>query len=205
MFSSQIARRLGLAMLVLVALAAKQPLHAADGAAAAGGPTAADETTAAGKMMRAISWRLHKRDFTYFGRTSAYTCSSMASKVRSLLLLFGARKDLKVSTSGCPFGDDSPSDMISVRLEFYAPAYDDDLTPPAERGPLTSGYWVPVEIAENRPSGMGRGECEIVEHLKPIISQSFTLRNLEYRTTCVPRQIRLGDYRVRGEVLKSAN
>jgi hypothetical protein len=74
----------------------------------------------------------------------------------------------------------------------------DGAAPPA----AVAARWQPVELSSNRPSFMGGGECELVEQLKPVLTASFALEDLEYRTRCIPHSVSLGDYSVRGKVLQ---
>jgi hypothetical protein len=48
---------------------------------------------------------------------------------------------------------------------------------------------------------MGGGDCELVQQMKDLISQSFALRDVTYRTDCVPHEIVLDGYAVSGEAL----
>ena len=64
------------------------------------------------------------------------------------------------------------------------------------------GVWTEVQLAPNKPTDMGIGECELVEQMRPMLEKSFTMRNTQYRTTCVPKQISVGDYHVQTEVLQ---
>ena len=49
---------------------------------------------------------------------------------------------------------------------------------------------------------MGRGDCELVGELKDLISKNFSLRDLNYRTDCVPHQLTLDDFSVKAQALK---
>ena len=46
-------------------------------------------------------WQEHKGSVAYFGITSIYSCSGIEGKVRQVLLLLGARKDMSVNAIGC--------------------------------------------------------------------------------------------------------
>lgn len=172
------------------------------GLASPGLSVAAAETataTAAGSTT-AAEWHPQQLNFTYNGFTTLYSCDGIEGKVRSILLTFGARKDLTVRATGCFEGSLRPSRFAYVRAEFstLAPA-----TEPGAAGAVKSA-WVKVQIAPNRPDFMGAGECELVEQMRDLLQKGFTLRNVDYRTTCVPHQVSMADYSVTAEVLKSA-
>jgi hypothetical protein len=173
--------------LIGAALIAVAPLFATQASAAAD-PAAA-----------AISarWQKHELNFDYHGFTSFYTCDGLEDKVRQILVHFGARKDAKVRATGC-LSPDKPSATAWVKVQF------ESLGEAGSSGgsDTVAASWQPVELRPNRPSSMGQGECEIVEKIKPVLTAGFALQNLEYRTNCLPHQISLDDYSVRGKVLQ---
>ena len=118
--------------------------------------------------------------------------------MRDILLTFGARKDAKVRSIGCDRAQNQPNKIAWVEAEFSTLA-------PASGAPASEtvqGVWAKVHLAPNRPTNMGMGECELVEQMRPMIEKSFALRNTEYQTTCVPKQMSVADYSVKTEVLQ---
>jgi hypothetical protein len=144
-------------------------------------------------------WRAQKLEFTYSGFTAFYTCEGMESKVRTILLTLGARNDAKVRAMGCDRASGKPNKIMWVKAEFssLAPAADG-----AAPGDTVQASWGKVQIAPNRPTEMGTGECELVDQLRPMIEKGFAMRNTEYHTNCVPKQISVADYDVKSEVLR---
>ena len=160
-------------------------------AASAGAPVAAGS---------GAQWREQTMKFTYDGITTLYTCDGLEDKVRVILLAFGARDDVKVRATGCDRGMNLPTRFAWVEANYSSlvPAATDS----AETG-MVKGSWSPIEIAPNRPSFMGAGECELIESMRDALSKGFTLRNVQYRTSCTPHQVSLGSYAVSAEVLKA--
>lgn len=144
------------------------------------------------------SWKHQQLKFNYMGFTSHYTCDGLEEKVRQMLKYFGARDNIKVRAIGCPGGPNTPSATAWVEVEF------DALAPDSAGGSVKS-QWKPVRLSANRPTFMGAGECELVEGMKPLLTQGFALRDLSYTTRCFPHQVTSGDYDVRGEVLQPAS
>jgi hypothetical protein len=146
------------------------------------------------------SWQSHTLKFHYSGFTTHYTCDGLEEKVREILLYLGARKDLKVTTSGCAYGANRPSPFAWVEATFSS------LAPVADSSAkdAVTGRWQPFELSANRPSFMGAGECELIEQMRPTIEKGFSLRAAKYHTTCMAHQISLGDYSVSGNVLQPA-
>jgi hypothetical protein len=167
---------------------------AATAVAAAATPAEPTATPAA----TAAQWHRQTQKFDYTGFTTLYTCDGLEGKVRDILLTFGARNDVKVRATGCNEGSNRPSKFAWVTAEFssLAPATD-----PAATDVVKAG-WTRVQLAPNRPSYMGAGECELVEQIRGMLQKGFALRGTEYRTSCMPHQVSMADYSVTTEVLK---
>jgi hypothetical protein len=160
---------------------------------------AAETAAAAPAEIVAGAWQHHTVTFNYVGFTSQYTCSGLEGRVRQILLHLGARKDLHVSAVGCPGPFDSPSRTAWVRTDFYtlAPAADSAGTD------TVHARWTSLEVTPLRPSFMGDGDCELVDEMKDLITQNFSLRDVEYRTRCVPHEISPDSYAVKGQALRA--
>jgi hypothetical protein len=143
-------------------------------------------------------WQHHKVKFNYVGFTTAYTCDGLESHVRQILEHLGARKDITVSAAGCPGPFDTPSHTAWVSAEFYtlAPAAD------ANERDKVRGHWTSVSVTPLRPSFMDGGDCELIQEMKSLITENFTLRNIDYRTDCYPHQITLNGFSVTGQALR---
>jgi hypothetical protein len=148
----------------------------------------------------ATAWQHHSARFNFAGFTSAYTCDGMEGKVREIMKFLGARKDLQVAAHGCPRGGNSPSHMVWVTLEF-------DTLAPAPAGAATAdlipAQWTEFRLTGQRPFFMDAGDCELIEAMKPMLTANFSLRALEYSTSCTPHEVTFADFRVKGEVLKA--
>lgn len=143
-------------------------------------------------------WHKQTLKFDYTGFTTLYTCDGLEGKVRDILLAFGASKDVKVRATGCNEGSSRPSRFAWVSAEFSSLALAAD---PAAADVVQAG-WSRVQLAPNRPSYMGAGECELVEQMRETLQKGFALRSTEYRTSCTPHQVSVADYSVSTEVLK---
>jgi hypothetical protein len=147
------------------------------------------------------AWQHHKLTFSYFGITTLYTCDGLESHVRQILLHLGARKDAKVSATGCPGAFNTPSHSAFVNVDFYA------LAPAAEAPGAAAdsikAHWTPVELTPNRPYFMGDGDCELLQGMKDLITNNFTLRAVEYRTSCTPHSITIDGYAIKGQALRA--
>ncbi|HME38499.1 MAG TPA: hypothetical protein VKG63_06010 [Steroidobacteraceae bacterium] len=145
------------------------------------------------------SWQHRKVTFNYYGITALYTCDGLETHVRQILLHIGARHDINVTATGCPGGSSTPSHNAWVTADFYS------LVPAA--GPDESGTvkarWSPMMVTPQQPYFMGDGDCELIQEMKDLITQNFTLRDIKYSTECVPRQLYPDAFAVRGQALKA--
>jgi hypothetical protein len=160
---------------------------------------AAETAAAAPAEIVTGAWQHHTVTFNYTGSTSHYTCSGLEGQVRQILVHLGARNDIHVSAVGCPGRDNTPSRTAWVHTDFYtlAPAADSAGTD------TVHARWTSLEVTPLRPSFMGDGDCELVDEMKDLITQNFSLRDVEYRARCVPNQQYPNSYAVKGQALKT--
>jgi hypothetical protein len=150
----------------------------------------------------AAEWRHQKVDFPFAAFTAFYSCTGLEDKMRLILLTFGARPDdLKVRAYSCDRAQNRPNKSAWVSVEFSSLVPAADPTAPG----AVKGVWKPVRIAPNRPHDMGMGECELIEQMGDMVKKGFTLKDLEYHTTCVPKQVSVGDYSVSAQSLQPAS
>jgi hypothetical protein len=145
-------------------------------------------------------WQHHKLTFNYVGFTTAYGCDALGDHVRQLLAYLGARKDLKVTASGCPGPYNTPSHSAWVNADFYTlvPATAADTTG------TVKARWTAVAVTPRHPFFMGDGDCELVQGMRDVVTKNFTLRDVEYRADCVPNQLTLDAFALKGQALMAA-
>ncbi len=113
-----------------------------------------------------------------------------------MLRFMGARKDMKVQASGCP-GLNAPSHSAWVDVDFYS------LAPAADATANTvPARWTELKITPQHPNFMSDGDCELMQSIKEMTTKSFSLRGLEYRTSCFPHSLSMDGFSVKGETLK---
>jgi hypothetical protein len=90
--------------------------------------------------------------------------------------------------------------MVWVTLEF-------DTLAPAAAGAATAdlvpAQWTEFRLTAQRPFFMDAGDCELIAAMKPMLTANFSLRALDYSTSCTPHEVTFADFRVKGEVLKA--
>ena len=160
---------------------------------------AAEHASAAAGPIVAGTWEHHSASFSYYGITALYSCDGLENNIRALLLHFGARKDATVSARGCPRGASVPSNVAIVDIDFYSLSP----SPGANGENNVQARWTPVTVSPIHPYFMANGDCELMEDLKDVLSKNFSLRDLSYRTNCVPHQINIDGFGVKAEALKA--
>ncbi len=159
---------------------------------------AADDSTTGGPVVPG-TWVHHNAHFTYWGVTSLYSCDALEDNIRALLVHLGARKDdVKVNARGCPRGPSIPGHNAIIELDFYS------LSPSADANAANTvqARWAPVSVSTTHPYFMGPGDCELIDELKDILTKNFSLRDLSYRTDCVPYQEYVNQFSVKAQALK---
>ena len=175
--------------------------HAADTAGAQATAPATGEAAAA----PAARWVERKFNYTYMGFTTHYSCDGLRDNVRDVLLALGARKsDLKVRSMGCTkLVGPEPFPGVSARFWVLAPASADDAGKTAETAALPT-QWHRVDLVRMPQFTFDRGQCELLEQLKKKALPLFTTRNLNFRSSCVPHQVSVGDIQFIVDVLRAA-
>ena len=133
------------------------------------------------------AWKHRQVEFTYMGFTTLYTCDGLKRKVKSLLRQLGARRDLKVSTSGCEFHPGEIARLPRVRLDFHAPALRE--SGDRDPGPPVPAEWKTVVIKRDQPKDLGVGDCELVEQFRDQVLPAFATRDVSGHVSCVPHQL----------------
>jgi hypothetical protein len=147
----------------------------------------------------ASSWQHHKAGFTYYGLTALYSCDGLENNIRSLLLHLGARKDVTVSAQGCPNGPSVPGRNALVTADFWTLSPSETSNTPQ----TVQARWAPVAVSATHPYFMDHGDCELIEQMKDLISKNFSLRDLTYRTNCVPHEVVIDDFSIKAQALKA--
>ncbi|HEX3397294.1 MAG TPA: hypothetical protein VHS76_11390 [Steroidobacteraceae bacterium] len=152
----------------------------------------------AGGSVVAGTWEHRRASFHYSGITSLYSCAGLETNIRALLQHLGARKDLTVRAYGCLGGYNVPGRTAIVDVDFYSLAPSTD----ANAAHSVQARWTPVTVSANHPNSIGHGDCELIDEMKDILSKNFSLRGLNYRTDCVPREVNSNDFSVKAEILR---
>ncbi len=154
---------------------------------------------AAPAEMQVAVWTPKELNFTYHGFTTKYSCEGLRDRVKDILLELGARKDLKVYTSGCTGAAGTPDAFpgVRARMNVLQPATD------SFTGELVEAHWQLVELKGDQSAVSRVGDCELIEQVQKQILPLFPVRNVELTSNCIPHQSSPGVTRLKTEVLKA--
>jgi hypothetical protein len=147
-------------------------------------------------------WADKELNFTYVGFTTKYSCDGLRDKMRSVLLDLGAeKKSLKVLQSGCssPGGRPDPFPGVRVKMRVLQPAGSSNTD---EKEPPVAAHWQPLDLKFHDSFSMDSGECELMEQIHQKVLPLFSVRNVEFKSTCVPHQASPTRPILKSEVLK---
>ena len=145
-------------------------------------------------------WTPKPLRFTYMGFTAKYSCDGLADQMRKILLLLGARADLKLTPVGCSGGFGRPTPFPGVEGTVNV------LEPVGEKGPApeqkpVAAQWQHVVVAPRGPPLDAAGDCELSEQVKTRILPLFATRNIAYNSTCIPHQLTVGGTQLSADFL----
>jgi hypothetical protein len=162
-----------------------------------------------GSLLPAV-WKEQRLNFFYMGRTARYSCEGLRDKMRALLLMLGARRDLKVSVASCNesmpnLGRDTLGPSLSII--FSSPALKNAAGKPLHAGDLAAvdARYESFTLSRDPFRNFGIGDCELVEQFVRKILPKFVTREVQQDITCVPYQLSGSRFFVRGEVLKAVS
>lgn len=133
--------------------------------------------------------------FTYKAFTTKYSCDSLRTKVKEVLLKLGARADIQVRTTGCThLAGPDPLPGVYVKMHVLQPAA-------AQTAQSVPASWKSVDFVMNRDPTDVAGECELLSQIAREVLPLFATRNVKANTTCVPRTLSIGTTELKADVL----
>jgi hypothetical protein len=156
-------------------------------------------------------WKPQELTFYFQSFTTFYSCSSLETKVKRLLIAVGAHRDLKVRTRGCMTGSEiARNRMPYVEIKLLSPV---EATPEvlAEldktrstrelaarvRGDVKQAelavapfpaQWKRVSLSRGKLN-LEPGDCELIDQLKKKVLPQLAIKVVDDGVECVPNQI----------------
>ena len=167
-------------------------------------------------------WKPQTFDFHYQSFTTFYSCSSLAEKVRRILIALGGDTQTRVRVSGCEAGS-GIARMPLVRVSMTSPV---EATPEAladlqksrptrelaarvrsERKAAMPAldaqfpaYWQRVSLSRGS-LGLAPGDCELIEQIERKVLPKLAVRTVSSDLHCTPNQLTLGQPKLEVEAL----
>jgi hypothetical protein len=160
---------------------------------------AADES---GSGVPAV-WADKELTFVYMGFTTRYSCDGLRDKMRGVLLDLGAeKKSLKVLQTGCSSAAGRPDPFPGVRVKMRVLQPAGTGTSTDDKQPPVAAHWQPLDLKFRDSFTMDSGECELMEQIHQKVLPLFSVRNVEFKSTCIPHQASATRPILKSEVLK---
>lgn len=166
-------------------------------------------------------WKTQELTFYYQSFTTFYSCSSLETKVKRLLIAAGAKRQMKIRTRGCmssnaiartPYVEitlASPAEATPESLaeldktrstrELVARVRGDSKQADVAATPFAA-HWQRVSLSRGKLN-LEPGDCELIEQLKKKVFPQMAVRIVEDRVECVPNQLSMTQPRLIIDVL----
>ena len=192
-----------------------------------GAPTASDpdgvsalSAGATAPVVQAV-WKAQEFDFHYQSFTTFYSCSSLAEKIRRILVELGADPKTKVRVSGCESGSgiarmplarimtSSPveatpealADLQKTRpVRELAARVRNDQAKESELDKQFPAQWKPVSLSRGS-LGLSPGDCELIEQIERKLLPRLAVRVVASDIRCTPNQLTLNQPKLEVEAL----
>jgi hypothetical protein len=140
-------------------------------------------------------WTPKELTFIYQGFTTKYSCDGLQDKMQKILLQLGARRDLEVRGFGCmQLNRPELVSRVRIKMNILQPAGN-------QSGQAVPAHWKMVDLLATHQPVDEEGNCELIEQIRQKVLPLFATRNVDYSSTCVPRQVNIGTTRLKAEVL----
>ena len=123
------------------------------------------------------AWVVHDLSIDLHNLPQRYSCDDLQHKFRDMLLVLGARPDLKVLTARCELGSRSPS----VRLQFSMPEL---VERTAKRGIVVDAAAATVRLEPGHPASLNAADCELMRQIKDRLLAPMSQRVMTFNLAC---------------------
>ena len=107
----------------------------------------------------------------------SYSCADLWQKFHDVLLVLGARPDLKILTARCEQASRSPI----VHLQFSLPKF---VAGTATRATGIDAAAVTVRMEPGHPASLSDGDCELMRQIKDRLLAPLSLHVVSYNMAC---------------------
>jgi hypothetical protein len=122
-------------------------------------------------------WVAHDLNVDLHNLPQRYSCDDLQHKFRDVLLVLGARPDLKVLTTRCELGSRSPS----VRLQFSMPEL---VERTSNRGLVVEAAPAIIRLEPGHPVSLYATDCELMRQIKDRLLAPMSQRLMSFNLAC---------------------
>lgn len=143
-------------------------------------------------------WQAHQVKFTYSGFSTRYTCDGIERTLKRLLILLGARNDVRVE--GKCNSRDKIERFQRTLLAFAIPV-------PADKTDISREI-IPAQLEDVRITGsvsrfLDSADCELVEQFQQQVIPQLPTLKVSKRVHCIPNRSGMGNLNIRMTALKA--
>lgn len=132
---------------------------------------------AAPRPAQPAAWVAHDLSLDLHNLPLRYSCEDLQHKFHDVLLVLGARPDVKVLTARCELRSRSPS----VRLQFATP----ELVERTSRsGLVIDAAAAIIRLEPGHPASLNEGDCELILQMKDRLLAPIARRVISFNLAC---------------------
>ena len=141
------------------------------------------------------AWVAHDLNIDLHNLPGRYSCDDLSHKLHDVLLVLGARPDLKILTVRCERGSRSPS----VRLQFSMPEL---VKPTSSRELFIDATAATIRLEPGHPASLNETDCELLHQIKDRLLSPLSLHVVSFNLACFAPPSRRAHFNVSVQTLK---
>jgi hypothetical protein len=158
-------------------------------------PLATGSAQATPQAAPPAAWVAHDLNIDLHNLPGHYSCDDLWHKFHDVLLVLGARPDLKILTVRCERGSRSPS----VRLQFSVPEL---VKPTSSHGTVIDTAATTIRLEPGHPASLNDADCELLRQIKDRLLTPLSLRVVSFNLACSAPPSRRARFNVSVQTLK---
>lgn len=159
---------------------------------------AADLAQADPQNIQPAAWVAHDLSIDLHYLPRHYSCDELWQKFHDVLLVLGARPDLKIITTRCERSSRSPS----VRLQFSSPEL---VKRTSARGTAIGAAAATIRLDAGHPASLNDTDCELMRQIKDRLLAPVSQRIVSFNLACSAPPSRRGRFNVSVQALQAVN
>jgi hypothetical protein len=158
-------------------------------------PLAIGSAQAAPQAPQPATWVAHDLNIDLHNLPGRYSCDDLWNKFHDVLLVLGARPDLKILTIRCERGSRSPN----VRVQFSMPEL---VKPTSSRELFIDAAAATIRLEPGHPASLNEADCELLHQIKDRLLAPLSLHVVSFNLACFAPPSRRAHFNVSVQTLK---